>query len=269
MKGLQLTIHNSRLAITSIVLIVGAACAPARVGPVGSEPPRPALLAVLTWNLDAGRGTLPRLVDDLASGRLTGTVPADYVLLLQEAREPAVTAVARARGLHAYFTAVREAGAGNAILATQPLRDTRTIALPRERQIRNAAAATAVIAGQRLFVVSAHFENRVSWWRGGLMSDTARGRQAAALLKALPPDAPGIVGGDLNTWLGPAEPAWRQLAARFPETPQARAPTFRDRLVLDHLFFDLPDGWAAATHVIAARYESNHHPVVGILRPTN
>jgi hypothetical protein len=42
-------------------------------------------------------------------------------------------------------------------------------------------------------------------------------------------------------------------------------PTFRDRLVLDHLFFDLPDGWRAERRVVADRYRSDHHPVLGLL----
>jgi endonuclease/exonuclease/phosphatase family metal-dependent hydrolase len=264
-KGFHLTIQNSRLAIATVALLLAAACAPPRVAPVAPAPPRPALVAVLTWNLDAGRGDLPRLVADVASGGLTGAMPADYILLLQEARAPAVAAVATARGLHVYFAGVRDPGAGNAIVSTQPLQETRTIALPRERQPRNAATATVTIGGMPLFVVSAHLENRVSWWRGGLLSDSARGRQAAALLQALPSDAPGIVGGDLNTWLGPAEPAWRQLAARFPETPEPQEPTFHERLILDHLFFDLPDGWMATTQVLRERYASNHHPVLGLV----
>ncbi len=52
-----------------------------------------------------------------------------------------------------------------------------------------------------------------------------------------------MVGGDFNTMLGPDEPAWGALLARFPDTPDKPEPTFRDRLVLDHLFFDVPDGW--------------------------
>ena len=215
--------------------------------------------------MDAGRGDLRALIADLASGGMTGAPPADYVLLLQEARETDLTLIARERSLHLHFGSVRIAGVGNALLSTLPLAERRTIALPRERQPRNAAAGTIVIAGQRLFVVSAHLENRVSWWRGGLMSDAARARQAEALLRALPADAPGIIGGDMNTWLGRQEPAWRLLARRFPDTPELGEPTFRQRLFLDHLFFDLPDGWSGQTRVVRERYRSNHHPVVGVI----
>ncbi len=154
---------------------------------------------------------------------------------------------------------------GNAILSTLPLGSPYGIGLLRQRQPRAAAMASITFAGETLFVVNVHMENRVIWWRG-LFSDTARGRQAEALLKMLPPDAHGILGGDLNTWLGPREPAWRAMATRFHDTPaDPPQPTFHDRLVLDHLFFDLPQGWTAISRVISDSYGSDHHPVVAIV----
>jgi endonuclease/exonuclease/phosphatase (EEP) superfamily protein YafD len=248
------------------------ACA-ARVSPSPAaavlDSPTPPDLAVIAWNLDAGRGDLPQLLADIASGRLTGTPPQDYVLLLQEAIEPDVTTIAGGRSLHAFLGPVRDnegRAQGNAIVSTLPLTGTRVIPLPRERQPRAAAFATIVLRGHSLFVVSVHLENRVSLWRGGLISDTARGRQAQALLDALPANEPGIAGGDLNTWLGPQEPAWRLLAGRFGDSPpDPSGPTFHERLVLDHLFFDLPDGWSARRAVVRDRYGSNHHPVLGVI----
>jgi endonuclease/exonuclease/phosphatase family metal-dependent hydrolase len=244
----------------------------------GIQPPTapapPALLAVITWNMNAGRGDLTRLVSDLESGRLAGAPPAGYVLLLQEATEEGdhrVETFAAARTLSAFFVPIWNDGTrtrGNAIVSTAPLSDARAIALPRERQPRMAVAASITVAGERLFVVSVHLENRVSWLRGGLMSDTARGRQAEALLRALPVNEPGILGGDMNTWLGVNEPAWRTFRPRFPDTPAdtpVPVPTFRDRLVLDHLFFDLPARWYATRRVVADRYGSDHHPVLGLL----
>jgi endonuclease/exonuclease/phosphatase family metal-dependent hydrolase len=229
-------------------------------------------MAVVTWNMNAGRGDLPALLSDLTAGRLGGGVPGAYVLLLQEAvegngdPEPTLGRV-RPLELSTFFSAVREFDGrirGNAILSSLPLTATRVIALPRERQPRAAVAASLSLHGQPLFVVSVHLENRVSWLRGGLFSDGARGRQAAALMAALPPDEPGIVGGDLNTWLGPTEPAWRMLLMRFPDTPHGVRvdATFRDRLALDHLFFQLPEGWEGETYVVADKYGSDHHPVV-------
>lgn len=228
------------------------------------------LLAVVTWNMNASRGDLPRLLDDLAAGRLTDAPPSPYLVLLQEAIEGGdrdVRAVAAARGLSAYFSPVRRSPlrtSGNAIVATMPLEDVRVIDLPRERQPRAAIAATIAVGGRPLFVVATHLENRLGWLRG-LFGDRARGRQAAALLQAIPAQGPGILGGDLNTMLGPSEPAWRALIDRFPDTPQRPAPTFRDRLVLDHLFFDLPEAWTATRRVIADRYGSDHHPVIGTI----
>jgi endonuclease/exonuclease/phosphatase family metal-dependent hydrolase len=99
-----------------------------------------------------------------------------------------------------------------------------------------------------------------------LFSDTARQQQAEGLLRALPADASGILGGDFNTWLGPNEPAWRALARRFTDTPAwPRLSTFRDRLALDHVFLDLPDGWRASTRVVSEEYGSDHHPVIAVV----
>lgn len=227
-------------------------------------------LAIITWNMHHGRGKLSQLVADLKAGRIVST-SVDYVLLLQEATtggEPDTLAQAASLGLTTYFDPVRRRSGlqtGNAIISTLPLGTSRVIALPRERQPRSAVVASVGVAGTELFVVSVHLENRVGWTRGLLFSDGARGRQAEALIDALPAGAHGIVGGDMNTWLGPGEPAWRTLLERFPDTPPDPQPTLRDRLVLDHLFFDLPEGWTATRQVIADQYGSDHHPVLGLL----
>ena len=138
--------------------------------------------------------------------------------------------------------------------------------MPRERQRRVAVVGTVALAGEQLQVASAHLENRVSWWRGGLFSEGARHRQAEALIAALPPGPPTAVGGDFNAWLGRSEPAWRALAARFPDGPPPPAqPTFRKRLFLDELFFDLPPGWRVTRSIVDNRYGSDHHAVLGLL----
>ena len=222
--------------------------------------------------MHAGRGDLARLVDDLASGGLTGGMPHDYVLLLQEDVErdsEPLGAVAARHHLYAFFLPLRRqhgAISGNAILSTQPFEAPRIIALPRQRQARAVAAANITVGGERMFIASVHLENRLAWWEL-LFSDAARGRQARALIEALPATEHGVVGGDLNTWLGPREPAWREMLSRFPDTEfDRRQPTFRDRLVLDHLFFDLPDGWIATRRVLNDSYGSDHHPVVAQVR---
>ena len=209
--------------------------------------------------MHGGRGDLRRLIGDLEAGRLTRAAPRDYVLLLQEFVSRNDVPGSTMRALTLVISPVRST-TGNAILSTIPLEDSRTIDLPRERQPRAAAVATIRISGDPLFVVSTHLENRLGW-RRGLFGDRARGRQADALLQALP-QGHGIVGGDFNTMLGPDEPAWRALLDRFPETPGEHEPTFRDRLVLDHLFVDLPDGWSVTRRVIRDQYGSDHHPVI-------
>jgi endonuclease/exonuclease/phosphatase family metal-dependent hydrolase len=224
--------------------------------------------------MNAARGDLPRLVQRLESGQLTCVAPAEYVLLLQEATatdDGSVPLLPTRRRLSAAFVPVRHDGRvtrGNAIVATTPLADVNAVALPRERQPRAALTAAITVGGSRLFVVSTHLENRVSWWLGGPLIDTARGRQAEALVRALPTNRPGIVGGDMNTWLGVTEPAWRVLRRRFPDTPPDEyvpAATFRDRLALDHLFFDLPEGWRAERRVVPDTYGSDHRPVLGLI----
>lgn len=240
--------------------------------PVAQAPsPAPPALAVVTWNVHAGVGNLPRLVDDLTHGRITGTPVRNYVILLQETiagNQYDVVNFARERQLFAYFAPVRESDrgtSGNAIVTTEQPLEARTVVLPRIRRMRKAIVATFEIEGRPMFIANAHLENRLSWLVGGLFADKARGRQTQALLDVLPP-GPGVVGGDLNTILGPDEPTLRMLNERFSDTPAARkVPTFHNRLVLDHLFFDLPDGWVATRQVIADRYDSDHHPVLGLV----
>jgi endonuclease/exonuclease/phosphatase family metal-dependent hydrolase len=223
-------------------------------------------LVVVTWNVHGGAGDLAALVADLTRGELTGDAPvASFVLLLQEAGAD-ILEFARARNLSAYFEPVYP-GRGNAIVSTHPLINARTIELPRERQRRVAVAASVHLGDVLVRVASAHFENRVSWWRGGLFSEGARLRQAEALIAALPADGPTVVGGDFNAWLGRSEPAWRALAERFPAGPPPLAkPTFRDRLFLDELFFDLPEAWHVTRLILDETYRSDHHAVLGILR---
>ena len=258
------------LGVTLAVVVTAAACVRPAV-PVTMARPAAPVLAVITWNVHAGRGDLPRLVDDLTHGRITGRPVRNYVMLLQETIAGSrhdVVVFARERQLWSYFAPVRESDrgtSGNAFVATERPLMARTIVLPRERRMRKAIAASFEVEGMPLFIVNAHLENRVSWLKGGLFSDTARARQTRALLAELPRGS-GIVGGDLNTWLGADEPSWRLLRERFSDTPpDESAPTFRERLVLDHLFFDLPDGWSATREVLTMRYDSDHHPVLGLL----
>jgi endonuclease/exonuclease/phosphatase family metal-dependent hydrolase len=256
-------------ALLAVLAVAAGACSNA-ARPVTS-PSVPIDLAIVTWNMHIGAGDLPRLLDDLSAGRLTPAVPANYVLLLQEATDggpynPAP--VARERQLSFVFQPLRLRKGrmvGNVILSTLPLSNVRLFDLPRERVRRGAIIASTVVAGQELFVVDVHLENRVSLLRGLLFSDGPRGRQARALMEVLPA-GDGIAGGDLNTWLGPEEPALKAFAARFPDTPtDPLQPTVRDRLILDHLFFDVPDGWQVRRWSLRDYYGSDHRPVVGVV----
>jgi endonuclease/exonuclease/phosphatase family metal-dependent hydrolase len=248
-----------RAIVVLLIGCLGGACARTAVDAV---PSAPTLFTVLTWNMHGGRGDLHQLILDLEAGRLTGTTARDYILLLQEFidRGDRTFAGAGGRPLTLFSSPVRGASS-NAIVSSLALEDPRTIDLPRERQLRAAVVATVRAANTPLFVVSTHFENRLAW-RDGLFGDGARERQADTLLERLPAGEHGVVGGDFNTMFGPDEPAWRLLLERFPDTPDKPRPTFRDRLVLDHLFFDLPEGWSVKRRVIAGQYGSDHHPVI-------
>lgn len=167
---------------------------------------------------------------------------------------------------------------GNAIVSTLPLTAARLIELPLEHQRR--VAAVAAVDGRtgrggswRLDLVDVHLDTALALRHGGPRA--ARERQARALLDALdrtdsrPSDAPMVLAGDLNTWLG-REPAVRMLSDAFPDTPPAeRAPTWRGPLgvhaTLDRIFVR---GGVSASPVVRApsRFGSDHYPLVTILR---
>ena len=93
----------------------------------------------------------------------------------------------------------------------------------------------------------------------------AREAQAQSLMTALPGGAM-ILGADLNSWLGPHEPAARDLLGFFPDTPAGvRPPTFAGGLLLDYMFFRPPPGWRAHFERAPERYGSDHYPLIGWL----
>jgi endonuclease/exonuclease/phosphatase family metal-dependent hydrolase len=162
----------------------------------------------------------------------------------------------------------RAADRGNAILSTLPLSDAMAIELPGERQRRVAIAARVPIdVGGRRMDVSvgvAHLDTlggaRALWLFGAA---GARARQAAALRHVLPAGA-AILGADLNSWMGPGEPAVRTLVDLFPSTPYGRhEPTVTGGLVLDYLLFRLPSEWRSYAARASERYGSDHYPIVG------
>ena len=237
-------------------VILSAACRPGS----GSDIPVAPVLAPSSPGHGRRTRDLQRLVADLEAGRLGGGPPAACLVLLQEAVEDDLHAIANGRGWPLFFVRVRDDGGrarGNAILSSLPILNPRTIPLPRERQPRAAAAASVDIAGRRLFVVSAHLENRARWWTAGLLSDAARGRQVDVLLQVLPPDEPGIVGGDFNS--GSAKHRLAALAHLFGETPRARAPT-SEPLSLAPLLRSAAD--CNCVRVVPDAYGSDHTPVM-------
>lgn len=197
-----------------------------------------------------------------------------------------IDAVARRNGLSLlYVPSMRngDEGAppedrGNAILSTLPLHDWEALELPMERQRRVAVAARAdlrVGTGERLpmVFVSVHLDHRSRWRRAYRSMGAGRSDQAQILVDRFDGVEAVLVGGDLNTWFGGSnEGAVRLLRKAFP-LPELRpdsrtvvAPGFLPDLLLDHLFFRLPDPFVTSYRVIRASYGSDHRPVVGRVR---
>ena len=262
-------------------------------------------LVVVNWNMHVGGGDLARLFADVRQSAGAGTpivfllqeayrsgaeVPgtldrtAGFASLIRslrpDGRREEIEELARALGLNAYYVPSMRNGApvvsdedrGNAILSTLPLRDLSAIELPFERQRRVAVAATvegSTPDGQpwHLRLVSAHLDNMVGarrlWIAGG---EFGRTRQARGLISALPEDAPLVLGGDLNSWFGFRDGAYRTAARAFPQTRVTdRRATFRGLLRLDHLFFRLPGGWRADFRRADDNYGSDHYPLIGTI----
>jgi endonuclease/exonuclease/phosphatase family metal-dependent hydrolase len=160
---------------------------------------------------------------------------------------------------------------GNAILSTLPLSGPAAIELPGERQRRVAitAAVPVRIGGEaiELRIGAAHLDNMGRWRRLWLLgAPTLRAEQSRSLMAAVPSNGPVIFGADLNSWLGPSEPAPRALARFFRDTPTGRRTgTFLGGLVLDYMFFRSPAGWRAHFDRVPDRYGSDHYPLVGWL----
>jgi endonuclease/exonuclease/phosphatase family metal-dependent hydrolase len=260
-------------------------------------------IVLVNWNMHVGGGDLARLFADVRRDagpdvpivftiqeayRSGVEVPhgldagASFASLIRSVRPDGtreeIRSVAGRLGLHAYYVpSMRNGGPlssdedrGNAILSTVPLQDLTAIELPFERQRRVAVAAT--ISGRtprgdawKIRVVSAHLDNMVGarrlWIAGG---EFGRTRQARGLLSALNDQAPLVLAGDLNTWFGFNDSAYRTAARAFPQTRVTdRRPTFHGLLRLDHMFFRLDDGWTASFRRADDAYDSDHYPLIG------
>ena len=161
---------------------------------------------------------------------------------------------------------------GNAVVSSLPISELSAIELPFERQRRVAVAAT--VSGLApdgtpwaLRVVSVHLDNVAGarrFWLAG--SESARGRQARALVAHFQDDVPTVLAGDFNTWFGFQDGAYKDVARAFhAPLPSDRRRTFRGLLRLDHMFFRLPAGWRSEVHRGNARLGSDHYPLIGRL----
>ena len=259
----------------------------------------------VSWNVHVGGGDVTALVNDLRSGALTGQPERSFVLLLQEvfragtvvprivprgarvarAIRPGgshrvdITATARMLDLSLFYVPSMRNGRpddsdedrGNAILSTLPLDDCTAIELPLERQRRVAVAASvrrgSADGAWSLRLVSTHFTNTVGHhlW---LLSEPARTRQARALAAVLD-DRPMVLGGDLNTWFGYQDAAYKELARRFDaRPPDDRRATF-SVMRLDHVLPRLPGGWRVTIRRGPGKYGSDHYPVVAEIAPAS
>jgi endonuclease/exonuclease/phosphatase family metal-dependent hydrolase len=293
LSGDQASLHRWRRSVGPPVVL-----APSEASAASAD-----RLIVVNWNMHVGGGDIARLFADVRrqSGselpvvlliqeayregpevptKLDGT--AGFASLIRSLRPDGsreeIASVARRLGLHAYYVpSMRNGGPatsaedrGNAILSTLPLDELGAIELPFERQRRVAVAAT--VAGLtssgspwRLRVVSAHLDNMVGarrlWVAGG---EFGRTRQARGLVSALAHEKSLVLGGDLNTWFGFRDSAYKTAARAFPQTQVSdRRATFHGLLRLDHLFFRLDQGATAAFRRAEDAYGSDHYPLIG------
>lgn len=275
---------------------------PAFVARAAHDPAPARRLLVVSWNTAVGSADVVKLVTDLRA-REGADVPVVLLLqevyragaevspdldrhasfaarigAIRDESDPRdVASIARALGMNACYApsmrngapAVSDEDRGNAILSTLPLADLTAIELPFERQRRVAVAARVSGLGAdgqpwSLRVVSAHLDNvagpRRLWLVG---SGYARRRQARALVSYLADTTPTVLGGDLNTWWGFDDRAYKEAARAFHAgLPNDQRPTFRGLLRLDHVFFRLPAGWRGHAERGPSRFGSDHYPLI-------
>ncbi len=203
-----------------------------------------------------------------------------------ELRQPrSIDQVARRTGLHLLYVPSMRNGKvgdpaedrGNAILSSTPLEDWEAVELPLERQRRVAVSARMALGpgGEgpiTVRIVNLHFDARSPWRRFYRSFGTWRAEQARAMVRRFADDPVVILGGDLNTWFGGRhERAVQVLEGAFPQSGRQlrmatlSSPWILPDLVLDHLFFRLPEGWSASYRIIEDRYGSDHRPVLARL----
>lgn len=249
-------------------------------------------MRILSWNVHVGAGRLeellPRLLDEASSDGLGLTillqetfragdeVPGSYPATLRvpkaiRPRRPTmdIRDIATKYGLSvAYVPSMRNGPAtdvieredrGNAILSTESLIDVRAIELPFGKQRRVAVTA---LAGP-IRVVSTHFD-----------TNGDRAAQSAALSDRLMllPDAPLLVGGDMNSRRGEQDGAVTALANRIPLASCGTGRTNRWPLRLDVLFpigrldFIFASTDVGGCETLPDSYDSDHLPLLMTLR---
>ncbi len=262
---------SRRLLVVSWNTAVGAADVVTFVTDLRAREGADVPIVLLLQEVFRGGTNVPRDLDRHTS------FAARIGLARNEAQPRDVASIARALGMSACYAPSMRNGApkvsdedrGNAILSTLPLSDLTGIELPFERQRRVAVVArvSGLAADGRpwsLRVVSAHLDNfggaRRLWMVG---SGYARQRQARALTAYVSDAAPTILGGDLNTWWGFDDRAYKETARAFQAPlPRDRRPTFLGVLRLDHVFFRLPDGWRSQFERGSSRFGSDHYPLI-------
>jgi endonuclease/exonuclease/phosphatase family metal-dependent hydrolase len=164
---------------------------------------------------------------------------------------------------------------GNAVLSTLPLHDVEAIELPFEAQRR--VAVSALVSGRSAAgcawtarVTSLHLDN----WSGPLRIlrafGSGRTRQGMGLLAALAgrdTTPVHLLAGDLNTARGTAEEVVEMLRGAFKQSPRPLyVRTHATGFHLDHVFIRSPAGVPRFSRRAAARFGSDHWPIVTWLR---
>jgi endonuclease/exonuclease/phosphatase family metal-dependent hydrolase len=205
------------------------------------------------------------------------TARAAFGILARDRDAPDITGHARRLGLAAVYVPSMRNGAnlsedrGSAIISTEPLTDLRAVELPFERQRRVALGASIAVqtrdGRERLALMNVHLEplsKPSSLW----FFHNPRRRQIAAVLATLQPAldasvAGTVLGGDFNTVQGGSqEAAYRQARSWSLGLEQEDPRSTHDLGRLDYVFVRLSPEWRAITSRVAAKYGSDHHPVL-------
>ncbi|HYU78003.1 MAG TPA: endonuclease/exonuclease/phosphatase family protein [Vicinamibacterales bacterium] len=208
-----------------------------------------------------------------------------FAIRARAVESPDVNEYARELGLSVLYVPSMRNGAelfedrGNAIVSTEPLSQPIALELPfeRQRRVTIGAAIDVMRHGVRstLRIVDAHLEP-LSSPRSLWVFRNPRERQIAAILDFLSGSrfeddvawAGTVLGGDFNTIQGGIdEQTYRDARAWGTSTvdEDRRGTHYMGRL--DYLFFRLPDGWIGTTKRLAEKFGSDHHPVLGTMRP--